>query len=943
MILLPHSFGGYTLQRKLGTGGVAESYVGTHDSGGGRRVVVRRILPFVLRDPARLGSIEARVRDLLGVRHPFLVQVVDHLIEGDEHYIVEEYVPGVTLEAVLIWCRQSGHHIPHNVFLNIATQICNGLEALHGRSGKGSSSEHVLHLSLKPGAIFLTPEGKVLLGGYGLTRSPTTYPQGGVAGPVPARMEYLSPEQTHPDQKLGPPSDIFALGSLLYELLTLESMFRAESNLQTIHRVRRAEVASPLLQVKERMPGLDKVLFRALALNPRHRYQRAFVLREDLRGLMAGYSFATIGDDTRVFLAPILAGAAEPAGAGYVVGLDDAPADGDAFADSPPTSIDADPLSTAAHAASALAERVARERAAEAAPENTEQTEAQGDGELTPLPTFRLPAPAQSSTAVPGEPEEMETLRSFPSASAAPTWIPDPVPDSPPFADRSPAAPVPDPASASFEDLRAPHDPEAPDRSGAFSRPQGRGKASKPPREPAPIEVIEAPVSTPHARPTLAPVPSPLLRPPDRDAPLPPSAGQTLSPPDESEGTQATPAPAAVYPPPVAPTPAANARPMPPGMPAPAPRDVFDEPAPPPSGGAFFTSALVALGAILLCAGGGYWAYGTWQATQLGAPSVATAPAVKPPAPPAVTPPAAFVPPVVAPAEDPASVLAAVTPQPPAELTVTPGPVKPPPAPVVAPKPLPAPKPEPVVTPKPAPKPKPEPVVVAPKPAPKPKPEPVVLAPKPAPKPKPEPVVVARTEPARTKVPPLPLPVDALPPGPSLDIYVDAAKKGRLSADDVAVLRDTPSSDPEYSRSRALMMLDAQKRGDDAKAHAYLDELMVVPENQYNPVFLADYARWHANRGEYDRALEKAQKAERYWARIPSELVYTKKAEIYEIEAASWQGKFYKSGEDLELLESAVRGWERYKAHVGTRERADLTQKADKALAQLADIRARLQ
>ncbi len=305
MFLLPHSVGGYTLQRKLGTGGVAESYAGTHDAAGGRRIVVRRVLPFIHRDPARLASIEARVHDLLGVRHPFLVQVLDHVVEGDEHFIIEEFVPGVTLDQVLNWCRQSGHQVPHNVFLNIATQICNGLEALHGRSGKGSSAEHVLHLALKPGSIFLTPEGKVLVGSYGLTRSPTTYPQGGVAAPVPARMEYLSPEQTHPDQKLGPPSDIFALGSLLYEVLTLESLFRADSNLQTIHKVRRAEVTTPLLTVKERMPGLDKVLFRALALNPRHRYQRAFVLREDLRGLMAGYSFATIGDDTRSFLAPI--------------------------------------------------------------------------------------------------------------------------------------------------------------------------------------------------------------------------------------------------------------------------------------------------------------------------------------------------------------------------------------------------------------------------------------------------------------------------------------------------------------------------------------------------------------------------------------------------------------------------------------------------------------
>ncbi|MBM4368847.1 MAG: serine/threonine protein kinase, partial [Deltaproteobacteria bacterium] len=425
MFLLPHKVGDYTLHRKLGTGGVAESYLGTSGqgassaTGSGKAVVVRRILPFVLRDAGRLSAIEGRVRDLIGVRHPYLVHVLEHVVEGDEHFLVEEYVDGVTLEQVLNWCRQSGHQIPHNVFLNIATQICNGLEALHGRSGKGSASEHVLHYALKPSAIFLTREGKVLVGSYGLARSPTSFPHGGVSAPVPARMEYLSPEQTHPDQKLTPASDIFSLGACLYEVLTLESLFRAESNLQTIHKVRRAEVTSHLLRVKERMPGLDKVLFRALSLNPRHRYQRAFVLREDLRGLMAGYSFASINEDTRSFLGPLLEGhAAHGAGApvtggGYVAGIEsapDAPQGSDAFDDSPATRIDPDPMATAAVAAQALAERVAKERADAPASASEESSAASGEktewtqtheGSLTPLPPLEAlnPGTPPDSTA----------------------------------------------------------------------------------------------------------------------------------------------------------------------------------------------------------------------------------------------------------------------------------------------------------------------------------------------------------------------------------------------------------------------------------------------------------------------------------------------------------------------------------------------------------------
>ncbi len=1030
MFLLPHSVGGTTLLRKLGTGGVAESYLGTQE--GGRQVVVRRLLPFVLRDPARLASIEARILDLLGVRHPFLVHVLDHLTEGEEQYLVEEYVHGVTLEQVLTWCRQSGHIIPHNVFLNIATQICNGLEALHGRSGKGSSAEHVLHLSLKPSSIFLSTEGKVLVGGYGLTRSPTTFPQGGVAAPVPARMEYLSPEQTHPDQKLTPASDVFGLGAVLYELLTLESLFRAESNLQTIHRVRRAEVTAPLLKVKERMPGLDKVLFRALSLNPRHRYQRAFVLREDLRGLMAGYSFATISEDTRAFLQPILAGAATHATTGYVVGLDDAPeapAGGDAFADSPNTRIDPDPMSTAAQAAASLAEKVARERAAESAVEHTERTDVSPEGELTPLP-IAPPTLAPMPTPIPPMPTasptwapEADTLRELPPP--APEPLPLAIAEGPggetTVSTSAPAAltteqlePPPTEASVAVAaPLIAARPSELPpSTSGAFVNPgrnkkRGKGASARSAFDPPTAEVARP------ASPTLSPAPSPFAA-PSLDAPLPPMAAPALATPptlapEELDGgaTRALPAPAPVYPPPLAevpapippappvepatpPPPAASPRLAtvpPPGGPAkgdrlaavppparadapppPAPRatpaeDAFDE-APPPNRGPLFAGVVMAgLAAVLLCSGLGYWGYGRYStaATELASVGGPATPPTETPAPPQVAPPE----------DDPAAVLAATNPAdskpaapPEAKPAATPAPaaVEPP----VAPKPEPVAKAEPPA-PKPAPAPPPKPVAKAEPPAPKPAPKPVAKAepkpaPKPAPEPKPAPKPVAKAEPkpapapkpapttstSRTAAKPAPVEPDASliveePTSPSLDGFVADAKSGRLTSDDVTTLEGTPSTDPQYTRSRALLLMNAQKKGDDAAVHKYLDQALSLPENQYNPVFLADYARWHVNRGEWDKALEKAGKAERYWARLPSELVFSKKTEIYEVEAAAWQGKFYKSGEDPELLENAVRAWERYRDHVSTKDRSDLVKKADEQITKLNDIRGRLQ
>ena len=188
MLLLPKTVGPFTLLRRLGANGVAERYLGRFDARGGQPVVVRRVLPTVRHAPGGLAGLEARVRDLLGARHPSLVDVVDWVVDGEERFIVEDDVDGTDLEAVIDHCRMRGERPPVNVFLNIATQLCNGLEGLHGRAGRASGISNLLHLRLQPGAVRVTTEGKVRLGRYGLVRSPVGLPGAGATG----RVGYLS-------------------------------------------------------------------------------------------------------------------------------------------------------------------------------------------------------------------------------------------------------------------------------------------------------------------------------------------------------------------------------------------------------------------------------------------------------------------------------------------------------------------------------------------------------------------------------------------------------------------------------------------------------------------------------------------------------------------------------------------------------------------------------
>ncbi|MEN0063238.1 MAG: protein kinase, partial [Myxococcota bacterium] len=304
-MLLPKKVGSFTLMRRLDGGRNSEAYVAILEEPAGKQVVARRVAPAIARDPSQRAFIESRVRDLMTVRHPSLVPVLDAVATDTDLWVLEEWSESVSLRTVIKRASREKLTMPHNVFLNVATQICNGLEALHGRRAATTGAEHILHLALSPEAVRIDPSGRVQLGRFGLTRSPIPNSGSSTNQDVSDIVRYLSPEQTQPDPRLSPASDIFSLGIVLYELLVLKAMFEAEGTLQIIQQIRRAEVTTQLLEVKEALPGLDRVLFRALSLNPRHRYQRAFVLREDLRGLMAGFSFADIDEVSRAFFGPV--------------------------------------------------------------------------------------------------------------------------------------------------------------------------------------------------------------------------------------------------------------------------------------------------------------------------------------------------------------------------------------------------------------------------------------------------------------------------------------------------------------------------------------------------------------------------------------------------------------------------------------------------------------
>ena len=954
---LPTKFGSLTLVRKLGESSTAETYEGFQEEGERGRVLVRRVLPALLADPAGRQAIETRIRDLMGVRHPFLVPIIDLLTPSGECLMVEQWVEALPFSTVIEWCRARGVGVPHNVFLNLSTQICNGLEALHGRPGKVSGNPNVLHMALRPSTLFVNLDGRILLGGYGLTRTPALPASEADTDVHPDWVSHLAPEQTEPDQKLIPASDIFGLATILFELLTLQSLFEADTALQTLHRLRRAEITTQLLGVKDVMPGLDKVLYRALSSSPRHRYQRAFVLREDLRGLMAGYSFATITDDTRRFLEPIVQAHPFPAPTPVQQAPQGEPAPGpvDGFDDKVSTRIDPDPRSTAAYASQALAERAAREhkQGAGAAPQAAAP-------QPVPMPTSfpppREPAVQPASTAA-----YIAQAQGQPLAESGPTLAP-PEEQAPPA--QSAAQPVP--AAAPTRELPPITPPPVQAQSPAVAAPL----AQKP--QPA-----AAPASSSRSAALAAAAPPP-GRSPEQPAPAPvaasPSPGQVSPPPQVSDTAGA---PIHAGPPPVQDY----------------EEDTGDWEPPKKRGATMFMLMLVGLVLVLVCSGGLWaaWNYfgAAWYASrsnlaelEIDIPDVTE-----------------FQPddqqlPLEAPSLDG---VAEAAPDPGDQTEPTEDPEDEPPEPEAE---L-------------------EPAATATDSSARDQPayqgssstspsttsrssssgsssrsssgsssrssspstgsgssgsssrssyssgsssrssSPSTSSSSSGSSSRSsyssggssssssygssyqaEPVSYDDGMAELSSDSPESDPDDS---NSLLERYSAQAATGSLGSSDIMVIEMVQPEDSAFTRSRLMLVMNSKSKGDAAGVKRYLDELSMRPENQYNPVVLAEYARYYVNKKDYQRALDKAVLAERHWARLPPELVFTKKAEIYEVEAASYQGLFYKSEDNVDLLEKSIRQWKKYREHVMTESRTDLQARANREIEKLENIRERLQ
>jgi len=262
--------GRYEIAEKLGAGGMAIVYR-AQDTLLQRPVTVKVLRGELVADENVVRRFRREAQAAASLSHPNIVGVYDVGRQDDIHYIVMEYVQGKTLKEEI---SERGP-LPPEEAVRIARQICEALRHAH--------AHHIIHRDVKPHNVLITPEGRVKIGDFGIagaaTGSTVTYP-----GSMLGTVYYFSPEQAqgrYGDER----SDLYALGVVLYEMLTGRVPFEGESPVSVALKHIREIPPSPR-ELNPRVPPLaERIVMKAMAKEGERRYQSAAEMLRDLETL----------------------------------------------------------------------------------------------------------------------------------------------------------------------------------------------------------------------------------------------------------------------------------------------------------------------------------------------------------------------------------------------------------------------------------------------------------------------------------------------------------------------------------------------------------------------------------------------------------------------------------------------------------------------------------
>jgi len=295
-------FGQYVLVEKIATGGMAEVWKARMRGVEGfqKIVAIKKILPHLSDNQDFIEMFVDEAKLAAQLNHNNIIHIYDLGKIQNSYYIAMEYIDGFDLKTILRRGHERDHPMSVELALFVTSKIASALDYAHRKKDFEEREMGLVHRDVSPQNVLISQEGDIKLCDFGIAKaaSKASHTQ---AGALKGKLQYMSPEQAW-GRNIDRRSDIFALATVLFEMLTGRKLFTGDNELSILEQVREARVQPPSAFNDEVTPEIDKIVLKALHKDPAHRYQTAGEMARDADAILYSFKPTPTSADLAIYM-----------------------------------------------------------------------------------------------------------------------------------------------------------------------------------------------------------------------------------------------------------------------------------------------------------------------------------------------------------------------------------------------------------------------------------------------------------------------------------------------------------------------------------------------------------------------------------------------------------------------------------------------------------------
>jgi TonB family protein len=295
-------FGQYVLLEKIATGGMAEVWKARMRGVEGfqKIVAIKKILPHLSDNQDFIEMFVDEAKLAAQLNHNNIIHIYDLGKIQSSYYIAMEYIDGYDLKNILKKAQERDQPLSVEIALFVASKIAAALDYAHRKRDFEDKEMGLVHRDVSPQNVLISEEGDIKLCDFGIAKaaSKASHTQ---AGALKGKLQYMAPEQAW-GRNIDKRSDIFALATVLFEMLTARKLFSGDNELSILEQVREARVAAPSQFNDEVTPQIDAIVLKALQKDPANRYQTAGEMQRDLDAILYSFKPTPTSADLAIYM-----------------------------------------------------------------------------------------------------------------------------------------------------------------------------------------------------------------------------------------------------------------------------------------------------------------------------------------------------------------------------------------------------------------------------------------------------------------------------------------------------------------------------------------------------------------------------------------------------------------------------------------------------------------